>query len=55
MELDKEELEATRKVVNIDKEIKKIVKYCRARECEECIYFLSDELCALHNPSAWNV
>lgn len=43
---------------DITTEIRKIVQYCRARECGECKYhrFLErDELCALHNPSAWEV
>ena len=43
---------------DISKEIEKIVSYCRARECGECKYhrFLgTQEICALHNPSMWEV
>lgn len=40
---------------DINPEIIKIIKYCRARECDECKYNINDEICALHNPSAWNV
>ena len=40
---------------DISKEIEKIVSYCRTRECQECKYHMSEELCALHNPSAWEV
>lgn len=44
--------------VEITTEINKIILYCRARECEECKYhrFLgTEEICALHNPTAWEV
>jgi hypothetical protein len=43
---------------DISKEIDKIVAYCRARECEDCQYLInliSGNICALHNPSAWEV
>lgn len=42
----------------ITTEINKIISYCRVRECGECKYhrFLqTEEICALHNPSAWEV
>lgn len=42
---------------DIEKEIKTIVEYCRKRDCseEECKYFKNDDICRLHNPSAWEV
>jgi hypothetical protein len=45
---------------DITTEINKIISYCRARECEECKYLIEGEferfnICALHNPSAWEV
>jgi ferredoxin len=40
---------------DISKEIEKIVSYCRARECVECKFLVTEEICALHNPSMWEV
>ena len=40
---------------DITKEIRKIIKYCRARECDDCKYKFNDDICALHNPTAWGV
>ena len=40
---------------DITTEINKIISYCRVRECEECKYYINENLCALHNPSAWEV
>ena len=40
---------------DISTEIEKIVSYCQARECEECKYSIYMGMCALHNPSMWEV
>ena len=40
---------------DITKEIRKIIKYCRARDCDDCKYFSGFRLCDIHNPSGWNV
>lgn len=40
---------------DITEEIKKIVKYCRARSCEDCKYLGQYGLCRIHNPSGWDI
>ena len=40
---------------DISNEIEKIINYCKSKECDECKYRANDDLCNLHNPTAWNV
>ena len=40
---------------DISNEIEKIISYCKSKECDECKYRANDDLCNLHNPTAWNV
>ena len=40
---------------DISNEIEKIISYCKSKECDECKYKANDDLCNLHNPTAWNV
>lgn len=42
---------------DIKKEIRKIIKYCRERDCisDQCKFHKNDDICKIHNPSTWDI
>lgn len=43
-----------RNIYEIKKSIQTLTKFCKSiKECENCMFYFSEELCGIHNPSSW--